>query len=89
MCSFESFSDLLSNGQGFVDGDRPLTDPISKRRPFDQLQNQRPRVAGLLQPVDRANVGMVQRGQDLRFTLEAGQPVGVCGVVSRTVCKPA
>ena len=56
-----------------------MFDPIRQRRAFDKLQHQRPCVAGFFQPVDRADVGVVERRQHLRFTLEAGQPFGITG----------
>ena len=52
---------------------------ICQRWSFNQLQNQRPRVARLLQAVDRADVGMIERRQHLRFALESGQTFGVAG----------
>ncbi len=77
MCRFEGSGDLLGDGQGFVDGDRPLLDAIRQRRPFDQFEDQRLDTLSLLQPVDTADVRVVQRGEDFGFPLEAGQAVRV------------
>ena len=74
---FEGFSNLLGDGEGFIDGDRPLHDAIRQRRPFDQFEDQRPDAARFLQPVDTPDIPMIERGQHLGFALEAGQPVGV------------
>ena len=76
---FEGFGDLLGDGQGFVDRDRPLRDAVRQRRPLDEFKDQRLDAVRLLQPVDAPDVGMVQRGEHLGLTLEAGQPVRVGG----------
>ena len=74
---FEGFGDLLGDGESFVDGDRPFRDAIRQGRPLDEFEHQRLRALGLFQPVDVPDVGMVQRGEDFGFPLEAGQAVGV------------
>ena len=74
---FEGLGDLLGNRESFIERDGSLRDPIRQRRPFDQLQDQRPDALRLLQPVDAPDVGVVQRRQDLGLPLEAGQAVRV------------
>ena len=76
---FQGCGDLRRDGEGFVDWERPLLDPVRQRRPFDQLEDQCLDALGLFQPVDGADVGMVQRGEHLGLALEAGQPLGVGG----------
>ena len=49
----------------------------AQRRPLDEFEDQCLRALGVFQPVDGADVGVVQRGEDLGFPLEAGQAVGV------------
>ena len=73
MRGFEGVGDLLGDGQGFVYWDCPLRDALSQRRPFNQLQHQRPYAVLFFQAVDASDVGMVQRGKDSGFTLEPGQ----------------
>ena len=48
MRRFEGFRDLLGEGEGFVDRDRPLLDAICQRRPLDQFEDQRPDALCLL-----------------------------------------
>ena len=74
---FERFGDLTSDGQGFVERDRPLTDPVLERRPLDVFEDEGGGVARLLQPMNGRNIRMIERCQDLRFALETGQPLGV------------
>ena len=50
----------FDDGQCLVHGNRPLLDPLSQRRAFDQLQDQRLLTLRFFQPVDGADVGMVQ-----------------------------
>ena len=77
MRRFEGFSDLLGDGERLVNRDRPLGDGIRQCWPLDQFEDQRPDAVSLLQPVDAPDVGVVQRGQDLGFALEARQPIRV------------
>ena len=77
MGGFEGFGHLTGNGQGFIECNGSLRDPISECRPFDQFEHQRTDPISFLQTVDAGDVGMVQRGENLGFALEAGQAVGV------------
>ena len=79
MRRFEGFGDLLRDRQGFVDGDRSVRDAIRQGRPLDEFEHQRLGALRFFQPVDVPDVGMVQRGEDLGFALEAGQAVGISG----------
>jgi hypothetical protein len=44
---------------------------IRQRLALDELEDQRPEAARFFQSVERGDVGMVQRGEDLGFALEA------------------
>ena len=54
-----------------------LSDPISERRSLDQFQHECLDVVRFFKAVNRRDVRMVERGQQLRFTLEASQPVWI------------
>ena len=56
---------------------RPTQKSIGKRRSFDQLKDERGQAIGFFQPVYRADIGMVERGQEARFTRETGATLGV------------
>ena len=43
----------------------------------DQLEHQRGHAVGLLETIDRGDVRMVERGEDLRLALEPGEAIGV------------
>ena len=79
---FEGLGDLSRDRQRLGDRDRPARDALREIVALDELHHQRGDVVGLLQPVDRADVGMVERGEHPRFAFEAGQPIGI--VLERT-----
>ena len=60
-------------GSASVERDRSGGDPLRQRGAFDQFDNQRP----LLDAVDRSDVGVIQRGQNLGFAREARQSIGI------------
>ncbi len=74
---FESLGDLLRNGDGFIDGDRPLRDAVGERRPLDQLHHEGLHAVGVFEPMDLRDVGMIQRGQHFGFALEPRQAIRV------------
>ena len=78
VCGFECFGDLLRNGESFFDRNRSVSlDALCQRLAGHQLHDQIARAAGLFQPVDRGDVGMIQRRQHLRFALKTGEPFGI------------
>ena len=79
MSRFKGFGDLLGNGQGFINGDWSLLDPISQGRPFDQLQYQRPSTAAFFDTVDLRDVRMIETGEDLRLALEPSKSIRIFG----------
>ena len=79
VCSLEGFRDLSGKGQRFVDGNRPLRDAIGQRGPFDELEDQGRDAIGLFKPVNRADVGIVDRREHLRLSAETCHALGVVG----------
>ena len=75
--ALERFSHLPGDGQRLVHRNRALRNALRKRRAFDQLHHESLHAVGVLEPVDRGDVRMIQRGEDLRFALKARQAVGV------------
>ena len=45
--------------------------------PLDQLHHQEVPAGGVLETVERGDVGMIQRGEGLRLTLELHRPIGI------------
>ena len=48
-------------------------DAIGERRPVDELEHERGRAVGFLEPVNAADVRVVERRQHLRFAAETGE----------------
>ena len=73
----ERLPDLPGDRQSLVDRHRPLRQPFRERLPFDELEHESFDTAGFHEPVDRADVRMVERREKLGFPLEPRQPLGV------------
>ena len=76
---FECVGDLARNRQRFVERHAAARDPIGERRTSTNSST-RACTAGLrgfFEPVNRRDVRMVQSGQDVRFTPEAGHAIGI------------
>ena len=73
----EPLGDLAADVEGFVDGKRPARESLRQRLAFDELQDQEALALGLFQAVDRGDVRVIERCQQLRFALEPGEPLGI------------
>ena len=65
--------------QRFVERNRPASNPVLECFAFDEFEDQRVCLATVFKPVDRRDVRMIERGEQARFALEAGQTVRVAG----------
>ena len=84
VCGLERVGHLPGYCQCFVDRNRAFPDTVSERRPFDQLHHQRARVHAVARraigdAVDLGDVGVIQRRQRPRFTIEACQALRIGG----------
>ena len=70
---------LLGDRQRLVDRDRPLGDPISEGRSFDEFQHQCLGAVLLFEAMDARDAGVIEAGEHLRLPLEPRQAVGVAG----------
>ena len=76
---FERLGDLLRDRQRLVERDRAARDALRQILALDEFHHERVHAAGLLEPVDRGDVGMIQRRERLRLALEPRQAFGVRG----------
>ena len=60
-------------------GSGPRFSRSARSSPGDQLQHQERRAVGLLEPVDRGDVRVVERRQQLGLALEAREALGIGG----------
>ena len=57
MRRFESFRDLLRDGERLVNGNSPARDTVRERRPLDQFHDEGFGPVGLFQAIDGGDVG--------------------------------
>ena len=75
---FERVGDLPGDGQRVGRaGNGPRATPIRQRLALDELEHERGHAVDVLEAVDRGDVRVVQRRQDLRFAFEAGEPLRI------------
>ena len=77
-CAASSASAIcLAIGSASSSGIAPARDPLRQVVALDQFHHERVDAVGILEPVDRGDVRMIERGEHPRFAFEAGQPVGI------------
>jgi len=69
--------------RGRREGQRAAPETIGERRPFDQFEHQRAGTICFLQPIDRADVRVIECRQRPRFACEARAPLGISREVRR------
>ena len=74
---FQGFGDLSRDRHNLVQWNRSGRDAIRQRRTVDQLQDERVHTIGILETVDRRDIWMIERCEDLCFPPEAREPVSV------------
>ena len=67
---FESRRNLPRDGERFLDRDRAFLDSLCQRRSLDQLEDERLHPVRFLESMDARDVRMIQRREELGFTLE-------------------
>jgi hypothetical protein len=77
MRGLEAGNDLVRNIECLVEAKGPCGDALSQRRTFDELHDDDRLAFDLLEAMDRRDVGMIQRCEDLRLASEARQAVGI------------
>jgi hypothetical protein len=79
----ETLRNLLCDLEGLVNWDPSALQTFRQILAFDELEDEEGLAVRLLEPVDRRDVGMVQRGEEMGLALETGEPLGVPGHVGR------
>ena len=75
----ERVGDLRPELHDLVERERALLQAVRERLPLEQLHHQEVRVALVPDVEERADVGVVERGDRLRLALEALAPLLVLG----------
>ena len=73
----ERLGDLPRNRERLGDRQRPAREAIGKGRALDQFEDQRRHAIDFFESVDRADVRMIERGEEAGFAREAGTTLGV------------
>src|SRR5262249_7370698 len=74
---FERVTNLPRDGQCLVERNRSARDAIRECRTVDQLQHERVDTVGFLKPMNRSDVRMIQRGEELCLALEPHQTIWI------------
>jgi len=64
-------AEVVRDGQRVAHGQRPFREAIGERHSVDELEHQRGDAIHVLETVDRADVGVIERREHARFTFEA------------------
>jgi hypothetical protein len=75
--AFKGLGNLGGDRERFVKRNWTLRDAVRERRPLDQLHDESRDAVALFEAVNLADVGMVQRGENLRLAFEAREPVAI------------
>ena len=75
----KAINDLCRDLQSFVERDGTALQPLGQRLALDEFQYKEEGSLGLFQIVDRSNIGMIQRGENFGFALEAADAVRIEG----------
>jgi hypothetical protein len=76
---FEPFRDLSGDLDRLVERERSAFEAFGEVLALDELHGEEADLTFVVQTVNRGDSRVVQRGQQLRLALQAGQPVGVAG----------
>ena len=76
---FQRFGDLLGDRQRFVEWDGAAKDSPGEILARDQLHDKSAHPTGFFDAVNVRDVRMIQRREDLRFTLKTRHAIGVGG----------
>ena len=73
----ERRGDLVRDVESFFDRNGTTRDALGKGLTRDELEHEVVGVVGVLEPIDRGDVRMVERRENLGFALESSQPLRV------------
>ena len=82
MGGFQRLRDLRRYTQGLLQRYRAALDLLRQRLAGDKFHDQKLPSAGFLHPMDRGDVGMIERGEHAGFTLKACGAIGIIRVAS-------
>ena len=75
----QTFCNLAGTPERFPQRHGAQGNLVSERQPRDQFQNYKPILIPVLEPINRGNILMIQRGENPRFPLEPGKAERIVG----------
>src|SRR5262245_36375395 len=79
MGSFECLGDLPGNGQCLIEGNPLTRNPCGEAFTIHQFEHEELDTVDFVQAIDRGDVRMVQRGEELRFATKAPESLWIAG----------
>ncbi len=77
MRSLQGLCNLLRDPKGLINRDRSSRNPLLQRLAVDQLQHQELWSIRLLEAVDRRDLGVIERSENVRLALEPGDSLRI------------
>ena len=74
---FQRFRNLVRDRQRFVNRKRASRNAFSERLAVDQFEDEEQPAVRFVEAVDRTDVRMIERREELRFALEPGEAFGI------------
>ena len=75
----ERVRDLTRKRECLSERNRPVGDALRERRALNELQHERAGAVRFFEAVDRRDVRMIQRREQMGLALEAREPLGIGG----------
>jgi len=79
----EGLTDLPRDSHRFFGGKRAAVKPLRECLAFDQFHEEEVPAAGLLHPVERGDMRVVERGEDFGFAFQSRDAIGIEGELFR------
>src|SRR6185295_9622010 len=77
--SLESFGNLVGDSERFHRRDWTAGDALCESFTFDKFHDQKVRALEFLEAIKNRNIGVIQRGEHLGFTLESRNSIRILG----------
>jgi hypothetical protein len=81
--SLERIRNLPDDGERFIGCESAPSNPDRDRFAFDEFENESRGFRCLFQPIDRADIRVVERGEYLGLPSKSGEALGVSGELGR------
>ncbi len=82
MCGLESFGDLPTHVERFAQRERVVRHALCERLSGNELHDEEALAFALLQPVQRRNPRMIERGEQARLAIKTSQALRIRGNVA-------